>query len=134
MSIRIWTNIAECAEHTTKLPEFATESLDLGQIWIRIIVDFSPVCMVVQELFLAYLAYSPVFCSVFGWRFGWILGAIRVIRADSALFVLFGSIWLDDSGLPQLTIRISPNLPRMPRTPPRIRSNSIRIYPRYGSN
>ena len=54
--------------------------------------------------------------------------------ADSALFVLFGSIWLDDSIVSPHTIRITPNLPSTSRMPPRIRPNSIRICPEYGPN
>ena len=36
--------------------------------------------------------------------------------------------------VPPLTIRISPNQSRMPRTHPRIRPNSIVMYPEYGPN
>ena len=53
---------------------------------------------VCRSCILTYLSYSAVFCSVFGWRFGWILGEIRGILGDSALFVLFGTICVDDSG------------------------------------
>ena len=82
-----------------------------------------------KSCILIYSAQSPVFCSVIGWRFEWILGAIRGILGRFGSIRLFGSmIWV----VPPLTIRISPNLPIMPRTPLRIRRNSIRMYPDYG--
>ena len=39
MSTRIGTNMAECPEYATELPEFATESFVFGQIWTRIIAE-----------------------------------------------------------------------------------------------
>ena len=86
------TNMAECAENATELPEFATKSLDFGQVWTRIIAelkrkhDFPGGIWVCSSCFPTY---SAVFCPVLGWRFNWILGAIRG---------RFGSIWLDISG------------------------------------
>ena len=67
MSTRIGMNMAECAEYSTELPEFATESSDFDQIWIRINsrkkYDFFPeIYMGVQELCASHihLAIRPV--------------------------------------------------------------------------
>ena len=131
--------MAECAENATELPEFAKESLEFGQIWIRIIAKlkkkknmiFQEVYMGVQELYSDLLAF---FACI-----------LLCIRMDSGSYSGHsGQIWLYScySGLfgqmirvvSPLTIRLSPNLPRMPRTPPRIRLNPIRMYPEYGPN
>ena len=128
MSIRIGTNMTENA---TKLPEFATESLDLGQIWTRIIIElrrhhFPGGTRGVQEL------YSGLFS---------LYSALYSDGDSDGFWELFGAFWADSlyscySGLfgwiirvvPQLTIRIRPNLPRMSRMPPRIWPNPVKFH------
>ena len=90
-----------------------------------------------------YMGVQELYSGLFG-LFACILLCIRMaIRMDSRTYLGHSGqirLYLYFSGLfgwmirvdPQLTLRISPNLPRMPRTPPRIRSNSIRIFPEYG--
>ena len=97
MSIRIGTNMAECA---TELPEFAKESLGLGQIWTRIIAElrkhdfqgglYGCAGAVFWPNWLIHL-YSAMYLDGLWELFG-------AFWSDSALFVLFGFIWLDDSG------------------------------------
>ena len=58
-----------------------------GQIWTRVIAELKKkkawfsrrYIWVCRSCILTHSAYSPVFCSVFGWRFRWILGATRGI-------------------------------------------------------
>ena len=132
-------NTTECAKNASILPRFATKSLDFGQIWTRIIAeikkknDFQEVYMGVQEMN----------SELFG-LFACIMLCIwMAIRMDSGSYsghseqILLYLCYSDQFGkmirvVPPLAIQISPNLPRMLRTPLRIRPNSMRMYPECG--
>ena len=108
LSTRIGPNMAECAKNAIELRECATELLDFGQIWTRIIAEiekkkkniyiyiyfpggiygcagavFWPIAIIWLNSTLYSDGDSDGFWELFG-----------AFWADSAIFVLFGSIWL----------------------------------------
>ena len=102
MSTWIGINIAECAVNASQLPEFATEPLDFGQIWTWIIAEMKKKpdflggiygCAVAEFWTIRFIClYSALYSD------GDSDGFWELFWADSALFMLFWSIWLDDSG------------------------------------
>ena len=75
--------------------------------------------------------YSALYSIAIRMDSGSYSGHSGQIRLYSFYSELFGQMI---RVVPPLTIRIRPNLRIMPRTPPRIRLNSIRMYPEYCPN